>query len=67
MSEEAVNKRHTVMESESKEKRDQQIQFATDFLLRSRHNGIFYRNGTLAYMIPIQYTLGYKVAPLRPN
>ena len=61
----SINQRRTINHVE--EDGESQIEFAANFLLRSRYSGIFYRDGSLAYLIPIQYNLGYKVAPLRAN
>jgi hypothetical protein len=45
----------------------QRMEEAANFLLRSCRNGIFFQNGMLSYLIPVQHTLGYKTAPLRMN
>ena len=67
MIEEVLEQRHTVIESQSQEHQQEQEDMAVNFLLRSRQNGIFYQHGKIAYLIPIQYTLGYRIAPLRKN
>jgi hypothetical protein len=67
MIEEILERSRTVMEFESKADDLRQTEMAIDFLLRVRRSGIFYKTGNSAYMIPIQHTLGYRVAPLRMN
>ena len=67
MIEEVMENHRTADEVKSEEHDQAQIDYATDFLLRSRYNEIFYRSGEMAYLIPIQCSLGYKAAPLRAN
>lgn len=45
----------------------QRTEEAANFLIRSSRNGIFYQNGVVAYLIPVQNKLGYKMSPLRVN
>jgi hypothetical protein len=49
------------------EAEQRRVELAANFLLKSSRNGIFYQNGMLAYLIPVQHKLGYRTAPLRMN
>lgn len=51
----------------SKESERFKDETAINFLLRTKQNEIFYRDGITYYVIPIQYELGCRTAPFRVN
>lgn len=65
--EEVTENHRTTAESKSRVHDHVHIEYAVNFLLRSRHSGIFYSVGSTAYLIPMQRTLGYKRSHIRVN
>jgi hypothetical protein len=66
MGDEVLEKK-TVSDNKDSETEKFHHDHAVNFLLRSRYSGIFYKNGTTSYLIPIQDNLGYRVASLKVN
>jgi hypothetical protein len=67
MSEEILEVGFIKKDSKSTDTQKKVMEIAVNFLIKSRRNGIFYQSGVISYLIPIQYKLGYRGAPMRVN